>query len=84
MDRKKAQEENKDSDDIDNDVPIEPAPTHHEALQAVLLLRRYVRDIDDPFTHKLEMMLGSFGQRTRAAGMKNLKDGKFTSYFTRT
>ncbi|KAF8490274.1 hypothetical protein JB92DRAFT_3245558 [Gautieria morchelliformis] len=51
MDVKKAQEENKDnSDNIDNDIPIEPAPTYNEALQPMLLLRRYVRDIDDPST----------------------------------
>ncbi|KAF8507397.1 hypothetical protein JB92DRAFT_2960731, partial [Gautieria morchelliformis] len=57
------------------------APTHNEALQAVLVLGKYVRDIDDPFAHKLEMMLGSFGQRTRAAGMKTLKDNKL-NYLT--
>ncbi|KAF8520133.1 hypothetical protein JB92DRAFT_2896315, partial [Gautieria morchelliformis] len=66
------------SNDIDGDIPIEPASTRNEALQAVLVLSKYVRDIDDPFSRKLEMMLGSFGQRTQAAGMKNLKDNNLT------
>ncbi|KAF8463207.1 hypothetical protein JB92DRAFT_2776165 [Gautieria morchelliformis] len=84
MDAKKAREANKDnSDDVDGDIPIEPAPMRNEALQAMLVLRKYARDIEDPFARKLEMMLGSFGQRTRAAGMKNLKDNKLTRYFTR-
>ncbi|KAI6100054.1 hypothetical protein EDD16DRAFT_1483007 [Pisolithus croceorrhizus] len=39
-------------------------PTQKDAIQASLLLREYVKDIDDPFTCKLELMLGSFGQRT--------------------
>ncbi|KAF8523432.1 hypothetical protein JB92DRAFT_2884861 [Gautieria morchelliformis] len=73
MDVKKAREENKDNSNvIDGDIPIEPASTRNEALQAVLVLSKYVRDIDDPFARKLEMMLGSFGQRTRAAGMKKI------------
>ncbi|KAI6115883.1 hypothetical protein F5141DRAFT_1212471 [Pisolithus sp. B1] len=31
---------------------------------ASLLLREYVKDIDDPFARKLELMLGSFGWTT--------------------
>ncbi|KAI5982007.1 hypothetical protein EDD15DRAFT_2328072 [Pisolithus albus] len=42
-----------------------PGPTQKDALQASLLLREYVKDIDDPYVCKLELMLGSFGQRTQ-------------------
>ncbi|KAI5982595.1 hypothetical protein EDD15DRAFT_2322708 [Pisolithus albus] len=52
-----------------NDDSTTPAAvsglTQKDALQASLLLREYVKDIDDPFACKLELMLGSFGQRTR-------------------
>ena len=79
MDVKKAREGI--NDDIDSDLPVEPGPTQNEALQAVLVLKKYVQDLDDPFAHKLEMMLGSFGQRTRIAGVWSMKDSKLTSYF---
>ncbi|KIK80404.1 hypothetical protein PAXRUDRAFT_15820 [Paxillus rubicundulus Ve08.2h10] len=71
------------SDDVDNDTPVEPAPTCGEALQAVLLLRKYTEDLNDPFAHKLEMMLGSFGQMTRMKEMQGMKDSKLTSYYPR-
>ena len=51
-----------DSDDLD--VAAEPSPTCSEALQACMLLKRYIIDMDDPATQKLEVMLGSFGHMT--------------------
>ena len=80
MEAKKAQEGI--NDDMDSDLLVELGPARNEALQAVLILKRYVQDLDDPFARKLEMMLGSFGQRTRIAGMRSMKDSKLTSYFT--
>jgi len=81
MEAKKAQEGI--NDDMDSDLLVELGPARNEALQAVLILKRYVQDLDDPFARKLEMMLGSFGQRMRIAGMQSMKDSKLTSYFTR-
>ncbi|KAF8418373.1 hypothetical protein L210DRAFT_3322056, partial [Boletus edulis BED1] len=49
-------------------------PTRNEALQAALLLRKHMVSWDDPFARKLEAMLGSFGHRTRAVGMRGLRD----------
>ena len=72
------------NDDTDSDLPVEPGPARTEALQAVLILKRYVQDLDDPaFARKLGMMLGSFRQRTRVTGMWSMRDSKLTSYFTR-
>ena len=76
MEAKKAQEGI--NDDMDSDLLVELGPARNEALQAVLILKRYVQDLDDPFARKLEMMLGSFGQRTRIAGMRSMKDSKLT------
>jgi len=67
---------------MDSDLLVELGPARNEALQAVLILKRYVQDLDDLFACKLEMMLGSFGQRTHIAGMRSMKDSKLTSYFT--
>jgi hypothetical protein len=40
-----------------------PVSTRNEAIQAASLLQRYKKGLDDPFTHKLDGMLGAFGQR---------------------
>ena len=56
------------SDDVD--IP-EPVPTHCEALQAALALKRYLHTFGDDmsFACKLEGLLGLFGQQTWAAEM---------------
>ncbi|KAI5982224.1 hypothetical protein EDD15DRAFT_2181399 [Pisolithus albus] len=72
------------SADDNNEGPVEPSPTCNEALQAVLVLQKYTKSLNDPFARKLELMLGTFGQRTRTKGMQNMKDSKITSYFTST
>ncbi|KAF9221437.1 DDE-domain-containing protein [Gyrodon lividus] len=63
MDAKRVWEESAKSSDVDgeSDAPVEPTPMCNEALQAALLLRKYTKNLDDPFTHKLETMLGLFG-----------------------
>jgi len=38
--------------------------TCHKALQVVLTLKEYVGAINNPFGHKLEVMLNSFGWTT--------------------
>jgi hypothetical protein len=80
MDAKKLRERNGGSDDDDTDMPA-PGLTCCDALQAALILRKYVGSFGDPFTRKLEVMLGSFGQQIRAVGMQ--KDTKLTNYFSR-
>ena len=69
---------------VDNpDEQMEPAPTHNEALQAVLTLGRYVKEVDDPFMRKLESMWGLFvGKKAQALKMKTLKDTKITDYYS--
>ncbi|KIK80626.1 hypothetical protein PAXRUDRAFT_158156, partial [Paxillus rubicundulus Ve08.2h10] len=83
MDVKRVQEELAKSGDVDvkSDAPVEPAPMRNEALQAALLLQKYTKDLDDPFTRKLEIMLGLFGRKTRTATMQNTQDTTLISYF---
>ena len=52
------------SDGNDNHAKWPPV-THNEALEALLLLRQYIKDFDNPFARKLEMMLGLFGCNTQ-------------------
>ena len=62
--------------------PTEPPPTRKKALQAMMVLRRYANEMDDPLARKVEAALGSFGQMTRVHELKSMKDKKLTSYFT--
>ena len=65
----------------DSDEVVKLMPTHNEALQATLLLWKYTKYLDKPFTCKLELMLGSFGQEIHADAIQNTKDIKLTDYF---
>ena len=62
----------------------EPSPTRTEALDTMLTLRRYVSTFDDPFARKLELMLGSFRQKTRVVEMQGMVNSKLTDYYSRT
>lgn len=70
----------KDKSDVSQ--AVEPGLACNEALQAALQLRKYVNELDDLFTCKLEVILGSFRQRTQVLGMQGMKDSKITNYFT--
>jgi len=67
MEAKKAREGI--NNDMDSDLPVEPGPARNEALQAVLILKRYVQDLDDPFARKLEMMFNGFVWTEDVPGM---------------
>ena len=88
MHTKAAQESSK-SDEVsadgnnDCDEPTEPPPTWKEALQAMMVLRRYANEMDDSLVHKVEAVLGSFGRMTQVHEVKSMKDKKLTKYFTR-
>ncbi|KIK75217.1 hypothetical protein PAXRUDRAFT_173446 [Paxillus rubicundulus Ve08.2h10] len=85
MDAKMLQERNAEdnnNNNIDNSEPQAPGLTRHEALQAMLMLKKYIGTINNPFSRKFEVMLGSFGQQTRVAEMQDMKDTKLTDYFS--
>lgn len=65
-----------DTDNSDDCDTVKSAPTQNEALQAALLLRKYTKDLNDPFACRSEMMLGSFGQQTRVQEMQGMRDTK--------
>ncbi|KAI6115605.1 hypothetical protein EDD16DRAFT_1474204 [Pisolithus croceorrhizus] len=50
--------------DDDNEELVKPAPTCKEALQAAVLLQKYMKGLDDPCAHKVESVLSTFGQMT--------------------
>ncbi|KAF9220445.1 hypothetical protein BS17DRAFT_787439 [Gyrodon lividus] len=82
MDAKAAREANGEgnSDDVDSG-PVEPGSTRNEALQAALVVGKYIKDFDDPFVRKLESMLGLLGKRTGVLEIQTMKDTKLNGYF---
>ena len=79
--------ENGSGDDVDDDArdsDNELAITHREALQAVLMLRKFTKTFNDPFFRKAEVILGSLGRRARAVEMQTMKETQLTDYFTCT
>ena len=65
MDVKRLRERTAGGNDDDVDVPA-PGRTHREAFQVALTSRKYIEAL---FSRKLEVMLGSLGQQTRAVEM---------------
>jgi hypothetical protein len=70
--------------DDDNDDNDNHELTHHELLQASLMLRKHVATLNNPFACKLKVMLGLFGQQTHTAGMQGMMNTKVTDYFVHT
>jgi len=70
-------------DDIEDDAPLEPCPTHREVLQAASVINRYVGHLNDPLAHKLETILASFGCQIRLEESKSMTSTHLTDYFTR-
>ena len=66
----------------DTDDAVDTKPTHKEALTAAFTLRSYVADINEPFAHKLEGILASFGRQTRLEVAQSLEPTHITDYFT--
>ena len=68
-------------DDVDDDSPIEACPSCHDVLRAVATITCYVSELNDPFAHKIEALLGSltrFAQKTESA---SVKDTVLTDFF---
>jgi hypothetical protein len=58
--------------DDDLDEAKEVKPSRQEALAAALTLSKYVADLDEPFGHKLEVILANFGCQMRLATFNSL------------
>ena len=62
---------------------LEPRPLRMDVLQVVMMVKRDLAISEDSRDHKLEMLLDSYAQRTRAAGIRSTRESKLTDYFTR-
>ena len=67
--------------DDDPDESPEVKPSRQEALAAVSTLSKYIADLDEPFTRKLEVVLTSFGRQTCLDGSNSLRSTTLTDFF---
>ena len=82
MEARKLKEQDGLGDGDDVDTP-ELVLTRWEALQAAFILKRYLSTFNDDllFAHKLEVMVGLFGQQTWVAKMQGMTETKLTDFF---
>lgn len=71
-------------DDVEDDSPLEPYPTHREVFQAASIINRYIEHLDNPLARKLEAILASFGRQIHSEESRSMSSTHLTDYFTRT
>lgn len=69
--------------DVDDDTTMEPPPSRHEALQAKIIIEKYIQAIDEPYARKLESILADFARSTRLKETQKMKVSRLTDYFAR-
>ncbi|KAI6132307.1 hypothetical protein EDD16DRAFT_1468575 [Pisolithus croceorrhizus] len=66
----------------DEDGPTDSPPTHCKALEAALVIVKYVETMEEPLAHTLEKDLGSFQHLPHTAEFKSMVPSRLTDYFT--
>ena len=69
-------------DTAEDDLVLDPPPTCHEALQAILVITKYVEAMDEPLAQTLEKNLGSFQHLLHSVELKSMVPSRLTDYFT--
>jgi hypothetical protein len=67
-------------DEVD-DFVVEPPPTRHELLKAVLRIREYVDGSNDSLAWKIDGLLGSFTRQLRLEETHRMKDSTINDFF---
>jgi len=67
--------------DVVEDAPVEPCPTHCELLQAVSTINRYVDYVDYLVARKLEGVLASFTHQLQLERSQTLMTTHILDYF---
>ncbi|KAJ2934201.1 hypothetical protein H1R20_g2939, partial [Candolleomyces eurysporus] len=69
-------------DNTDNTPDPEPCPTNLDILQASATIKKFIKEINEPYAHKLEVLLSSLTHNLRLKNTKALKDTLITKFFT--
>ena len=70
------------NDNTAEDDLVDPPPTRREALQAALVITKYVEAMDEPLARTLEKDLGSFQCLLHSVELKSMVPSRLTDYFT--
>jgi hypothetical protein len=70
-------------DDIDDKIqsPTDPHPTHCDALKAVSTICRYIEDLNDPISQRMEALLSSFNMNICIDESRGMKSTVLTNFF---
>jgi hypothetical protein len=69
------------ADDEDDDAEILPCPSRWAALEAAIMLERYISILEEPYARRLETLLLSFGRQTRFEEARNMTSTLITDHF---
>jgi hypothetical protein len=58
-------------------------PTWHDLLKAISTLSKFIEDLDDPATRKLEALLGPFTRKFRFPETMSMKNTVLTDFLQR-
>ncbi|KAF8979325.1 hypothetical protein BDQ17DRAFT_1264861 [Cyathus striatus] len=67
-------------DDVDQNIQVEPHPARCDVLAAASTIKKYTEDMNDPLSHKVDVILDSFNQQLRLDEFKNMKDTALTDF----
>jgi hypothetical protein len=66
-----------------DDIPIKPCPIQRDVLKAASTINRYFNDLNNPITHKLEGLLGSFNRQLCLEESQSTKETVITDFSQR-
>ena len=70
------------NDDTAEGNLVDPPPIHCKALQATLVITKYVKAMDEPLAQTLAKDLGSFQCLLHSVKLKSMVPSCLTDYFT--
>ena len=68
-------------DNVDEDGPVEPRPSHRDVLKAISTIICYVSEINDPLARKIEGLLGSLTRFIRKDEAQSMRNTLLTDFF---
>ncbi|KAG1904072.1 uncharacterized protein F5891DRAFT_946562, partial [Suillus fuscotomentosus] len=69
-------------DDVEDDSPLEPYPTHHKVFQSASIINRYIEHLDNLLACKFEAILASFRHQIYSEESRSMSSTHLTDYFT--
>jgi hypothetical protein len=68
-------------DNVNDDSPIEPHPTHREVLRALSTISKCIEASNDPIAHKLGVLMGTFSWQLHLNETQSMRPTLVTDFF---